>query len=181
MMNENILALNVFTTLLKDFDYEKIKAIYENNLWQNWFLDTDKKALEILNNYKINYEDLASDYTSLFISDIYYVKAPQSSSFYLDDKKQIYSDFTEEVKKIYFDNNFYAFYDNLFADNLLNELLFIKFLLEKNNKIALNDFLNNHFFKWFFIWAKDFENGAKTNFYKGLAMLMEDYFKNFRI
>lgn len=180
-MNEKVLALNVFITLLKDFDFEKIKAIYDNNLWQNWFLDANENTLKLLNEYKINYEDLASDYTSLFISDIYYVKAPQSSSFYLDDKRQIYSEYSEEIKKVYFNNNFYNFYDELFADSLVNELLFIKYLLENNNEKALKDFLNNHFFKWFYAWAKDMQNGAKCDFYKALALLMQEFFNDFRI
>lgn len=179
MIQEKILALNVFVGLLKDFDYEKIKSIYDNNLWQNWFLEADMKTLELLSNYKLNYEDLASDYTSLFISDIEFVKSPQSSSFYLDDKKMMYSCVSDEVKNLYISNGFFAFYNDLFADNLINELLFVKYLLENNKRDILKNFLNNHFFNWFFVWVEDMNNGAKTDFYKGLALLMREYFKKF--
>ncbi|MFX3627102.1 hypothetical protein [Campylobacter molothri] len=42
----------------------------------------------------------------------------------------------------------------------------------------MKEFLEKEFFTWFNTWNDDLEKGAKSDFYKGLAMLMRDFFNN---
>ncbi|WP_194710961.1 molecular chaperone TorD family protein [Campylobacter jejuni] len=48
-------------------------------------------ALKLLSSSNEDDKLIASDFTSLFLSDVDYVKAPPFASFYLDENKEIYS------------------------------------------------------------------------------------------
>lgn len=71
---------------------------------------------------------------------------------------------------------FFLFFNEEPADSLINELLFISFLIKKQDDIILQKFLKEEFFTWFNMWSFDVINKAKTHFYKALAMLMQDFF-----
>lgn len=60
---------------------------------------------------------------------------------------------------------------------LINELLFISFLIKKQDDITLQKFLKEEFFTWFNMWSFDVYNKSKSDFYKALIMLMKDFFK----
>ncbi|HEC1783476.1 TPA: hypothetical protein R1737_001549, partial [Campylobacter lari] len=51
---------------------------------------------------------------------------------------------------------------------------------ENNNKKTLKIFLEKDFFAWFDLWNDDLIKSAKSNFYKGFAMLMKDFFEEFK-
>lgn len=73
----------------------------------------------------------------MFLSDVDYVKAPPFASFYLDENKEIYSDNSDKVKQIFAQNNFFSFFNEEPANSLINELLFISFLIKKQDDIIL--------------------------------------------
>ncbi|WP_417903776.1 molecular chaperone [Campylobacter sp. LH-2024] len=137
-----------------------------------------KQALKLLSYSKEDEKMIGYDFTCLFLSDIDFVKAPPYASFYLDKDKEIYSNNSKKVKNIFLKYNFLNFLENEPQDSLINELLFIKELLKNNNEEILKEFLEKEFFTWFNAWNEDLEKEAKSDFYKGLAMLMRDFFNN---
>ncbi|ECW7686800.1 cytoplasmic chaperone, partial [Campylobacter jejuni] len=175
------LAIDIFINFLQNppnhFLLEKLK---KEEFWQNWFLKNNSKlqctALKLLSSSNEDDKLIASDFTSLFLSDVDYVKAPPFASFYLDENKEIYSDNSDKVKQIFAQNNFFSFFNEEPADSLINELLFISFLIKKQDDITLQKFLKEEFFTWFNMWSFDVINKAKTHFYKALTMLMQDFF-----
>ncbi|ELY7676951.1 molecular chaperone TorD family protein, partial [Campylobacter jejuni] len=92
-------------------------------------------ALKLLSSSNEDDKLIASDFTSLFLSDVDYVKAPPFASFYLDENKEIYSDNSDKIKQIFVQNNFFSFFNKEPADSLINELLFISFLIKKQDDI----------------------------------------------
>ncbi|OCX43657.1 cytoplasmic chaperone [Campylobacter ornithocola] len=178
------LAIDVFINFLQNPpDKNLLEKLKENKLWENWFLKNDNplqiEALKLLSCNE-NEETIGSDFVSLFLSDINFVKAPPFASFYLDKDKEIYSCNSDRVKNIFIINNFLYFLENEPADSLVNELLFIKELLKHNDKKTLKIFLEKDFFTWFNLWNDDLEKGAKSDFYKGFAMLMKDFFEELK-
>ncbi|EMY7185278.1 molecular chaperone TorD family protein [Campylobacter jejuni] len=175
------LAIDIFINFLQNppnhFLLEKLK---KEEFWQNWFLKNNSKlqctALKLLSSSNEDDKLIASDFTSLFLSDVDYVKAPPFASFYLDENKEIYSDNSDKVKQIFAQNNFFSFFNEEPADSLINELLFISFLIKKQDDITLQKFLKEEFFTWFNMWSFDVINKAKIHFYKALTMLMQDFF-----
>lgn len=87
------LAIDIFINFLQNppnhFLLEKLK---KEEFWQNWFLKNNSKlqctALKLLSSSNEDDKLIASDFTSLFLSDVDYVKAPPFASFYLDEIKK---------------------------------------------------------------------------------------------
>ena len=175
-----ILAINIFISFLQnppsDFLLKKMK---EEGFWRE-FLQVNKplqaKALKILTNLNENENFIASDYTSLFLSDTDFVKAPLYASFYLSKDKEIYSLNSQKVREIFIKHNFLEFFDKEPADSMINELLFIRYLIKSKDFESLARFLKEDF-SWFFEWNLDVLNNAKSEFYKALAMIMKDFFE----
>ncbi|HEH3648788.1 TPA: molecular chaperone TorD family protein [Campylobacter jejuni] len=92
------------------FLLEKLK---KEEFWQNWFLKNNSKlqctALKLLSSSNEDDKLIASDFTSLFLSDVDYVKAPPFASFYLDENKEIYSDNSEKLSKFLCKITFFLF------------------------------------------------------------------------
>ncbi|MCV3440566.1 molecular chaperone TorD family protein [Campylobacter lari] len=178
------LAIDVFINFLQNPpDKNLLEKLKKNKLWENWFLKNDNPLqIEALKLLSCNEDEktIGSDFVSLFLSDINFVKAPPFASFYLDKDKEIYSYNSDRVKNIFISNKFLNFLENEPADSLVNELLFIKKLLENNNKKTLKIFLEKDFFAWFDLWNDDLIKSAESNFYKGFAMLMKDFFEEFK-
>ncbi|MBZ7953895.1 molecular chaperone TorD family protein [Campylobacter sp. W0018] len=177
------LAIDIFITFLKNPPKQDLlEKIQEEQLWQRWFLKNEnplqKEALRLLSYSKEDEKTIGYDFTRLFLSDINFVKAPPYASFYLDKDKEIYSSNSEKIKNIFLKYNFLIFLENEPQDSLINELLFIKELLKNDDKKTLKEFLEKEFFTWFNMWNNDLEKGAKSDFYKGLAMLMRDFFND---
>ncbi|MBF7042305.1 molecular chaperone TorD family protein [Campylobacter volucris] len=175
------LAIDIFINFLENPPKNiLLKKIKKEGFWNNWFLKNNntlqKEALDLLNNSNEDEKEIGYDFTCLFLSDIDFTKAPPYASFYLDKDKEIFSNNSDKIKQIFKKHNFLNFYTNEPADSLINELLFIKNLIQKNDTKTLQDFLDKEFISWFFLWNKDLNQNSKTNFYKGLAKLMQDFF-----
>ncbi|RKO64418.1 cytoplasmic chaperone [Campylobacter sp. P255] len=175
------LAIDVFISFIQNPPNQSLlNQIKENKLWQDWFLKNENPLqIEALKLLSSNEDEalIGSDFVSLFISDIEYTKAPPFASFYLDKDKEIYSSNSNKIKDIFLNHRFCDFLENEPSDSLVNELLFIKELINTKNNKVLKNFLEKEFFTWFYLWSKDLLNGSKSNFYKGLSMLMEDFFQ----
>ena len=177
------LAIDIFITFFKNPPKQDLlNKIQEEQLWQRWFLKNEnplqKQALKLLSYSKEDEKMIGYDFTCLFLSDIDFVKAPPYASFYLDKDKEIYSNNSKKVKNIFLKYNFLTFLENEPQGSLINELLFIEELLKNNNEEILKEFLEEEFFTWFNAWNEDLEKEAKSDFYKGLAMHMRDFFNN---
>ncbi len=175
------LAIDVFINFLQNPpDENLLSKLQKDKLWQNWFLKNENplqiEALKLLSSNE-NEKTIGSDFVNLFLSDVDFVKAPPFASFYLDKDKEIYSCNSDKIKNIFLNNQFLNFLENEPADSLINELLFIKELLKNDDKKILKAFLKEEFFTWFNMWNDDLTKEAKSDFYKGLAMLMKDFFK----
>ncbi|HBK1841448.1 TPA: hypothetical protein LGC74_001601, partial [Campylobacter jejuni] len=70
----------------------------------------------------------------------------------------MYSDNSDKIKQIFVQNNFFSFFNKEPADSLINELLFISFLIKKQDDIILQKFLKEEFFTWFNMWSFDVIN-----------------------
>ncbi|ECH3697064.1 cytoplasmic chaperone [Campylobacter coli] len=177
------LAINIFINFLQNPpDHFLLEKLKKENFWQKWFLKNDsplqQKALDLLINSNEDDKTIGCDFTNLFLSSIDFVKAPPFASFYLDKSKEIYSCNSDKVKNIFHQNNFLTYLHDEPADSAINELLFIQYLITAKNNETLKEFLNKEFLPWFNIWSLDIINKAETDFYKALAMLMQDFFNH---
>ncbi|HEC1874008.1 TPA: molecular chaperone TorD family protein [Campylobacter jejuni] len=134
-------------------------------------------ALKLLSSSNEDDKLIASDFTSLFLSDVDYVKAPPFASFYLDEIKKFIQIILIKLSKFLCKITFFLYFNEEPADNLINELLFISFLIKTQDDITLQKFLKEEFFTWFNMWSFYVYNKSKSDFYKALIMLMKDFCK----
>ncbi|HEC1783413.1 TPA: hypothetical protein R1737_001481, partial [Campylobacter lari] len=110
------LAIDVFINFLQNPpDKNLLEKLKKNKLWENWFLKNDNPLqIEALKLLSCNEDEktIGSDFVSLFLSDINFVKAPPFASFYLDKDKEIYSYNSDRVKNIFISNKFLNFLEN---------------------------------------------------------------------
>jgi len=137
---------------------------------------------------------LAEEYTYLFIGPGR-IPAPPWESVYLSEKRLIFQEQTEEVRKEY--QKYGLFFEKFRqepADHIGLELDFMHHLnqvvmesLEKDDSEHFNqaqkalvtqkDFLSNHLLKWVPQFSQEILKSAETNFYRGFAKILDGFLK----
>ena len=183
---EKILCLQVFLNLLENPpSLELLNNLTSQNLWQEWLYPTATpklaQALELLGAVEASQESanaIGVDYTCLFISDIDFAKAPPYASFYLDKDGEIYSPHSDEVAAIYAKSGF-VHARNTPPDSLFNEMGFLIFLLAREqNDTGAREFFKDEVALWLYQWSAKLIEHSKSDFYKGLGLLIEDFFEH---
>lgn len=155
------------------------------------------KGIQILKDYlqshkvldEEEYDSLHWDYTRLFIGP-YKLPAPPWESAYLNKERLLFQKETLEVREAYLKYSFLPVeYGHEADDHIgleldfmyrLNELALSK--LEKNETeefqqllIDQKSFLENHLLKWIFSFSQAVIKNANTEFYQGMANLLQGY------
>ena len=125
-------------------------------------------------------DELAADYLRVFLGAGVYdgAAAFPYESVYTGEKPLVMQKAWEEVRKIYLENGL-SLADaptDLMEDHIAIELQFMAKLCEYTEKTeAAKDFLKNHLLVWSERFCKDIQKYAETDFYKGVALLTENY------
>lgn len=140
---------------------------------------------------KVTYENLHWDYTRLFIGPNT-LPAPPWESAYLNEERLLFQKETLQVRRAYLAYHFLPKYVGLEADDHIGlELDFMyqlsKFATEKYQQRELdklqksmNDqqqFLENHLLKWIPMFCRDVVDHADTDFYIGMAHILNGFIK----
>ncbi len=146
-------------------------------------LDSIVKNLELNNNaiglrksYCANPEGLEIlqiEYTRLFINAPPAVIAPPYSSIYLDQEGNLYGPSAVWVKKFYQQHGFELSGGGDIPDHLVLELDFIALLIDEGQDNEAEQFLNEHFRKWFPLFKERVLNGSTNKFYSTLLTLVD--------
>lgn len=200
LSSESVVLEILAKILLKYPDKEYIKNILDEDLFSDIPYSENQpstiKGLELLsswqNNNRIRQEDsllsdLRADYTGLFLNTSVKNFSPWES-VYLGDEPSLFQESTLNVRNWY--RRFGLQIENIYKepdDHIGLELSFISHLsrlalsaLEENqnekfNKIigAKKDFLFEHPKKWGVAWANQVHEYAKTDFYRGVALIIK--------
>ncbi|MDL0088976.1 TorD/DmsD family molecular chaperone [Campylobacter gastrosuis] len=156
-----------------------------------WIYDSQSSdfltAISLLKQAKNeSFDEISSDFTQLFICGEMELNAPLFGSFYYSNYGEAVCEKTAQMAKIYKDENFYEFFSDLEANNLVNELIFLSFLL-KNDKLARAKEL---FFDEIYTYSEQFSSRLKQRanskffvamgyFFSDFLEILKDELKNF--
>ena len=141
---------------------------------QNFDIDTD--ASELRQSYCGNPEGLEKlqiEYTRLFINAIPAVIAPPYSSVYLDQEGNLFGPSAVWVRKFYQQNGFELSGEGDIPDHLVLELDFLALLLDEDQDDEAEQFLREHFRKWFPLFRERVLSGSTNTFYSTLLSLVD--------
>ncbi|MDD2310170.1 MAG: molecular chaperone TorD family protein [Desulfuromonadaceae bacterium] len=144
------------------------------NISQN--LDLNKDALGLRQSYcasEEGLEELQIEYTRMFINAIPAVVAPPYSSIYLDKEGNLYGRSAVWAKQFYQLHGFDLAGEEDLPDHLVLELDFLGLLLEEGQEDAAEQFLSEHFRRWFPSFKERVLNGSTNKFYSTLLTLVD--------
>lgn len=144
------------------------------SIMQNLGLNNDAHRLR--QSYCTNPEGLEIlqiEYTRLFINAIPAVVAPPYSSIYLDQEENLYGHSAVWVKQFYQQHGFDLAGEADLPDGLALELEFLALLIDENQNVVAEQFLHEHFRKWFPIFKERVLNGSSNQFYSTLLTLVD--------
>ena len=145
-----------------------------NNIVQN--LDLENDALGLRQSYYANKEGLEIlqiEHTRLFINAHPAVIAPPYSSVYLDQEGNLFGPSAVWVRKFYQQHGFELSGEGDIPDHLVLELDFIALLIDEGQDDEAEQFLNEHFRKWFPFFKERVLNGSTNKFYSTLLTLVD--------
>lgn len=169
------------------FDFIKAPIIEEEN-------DIDR-GLNLMNkavrfndgNFDVFLENLAIEFTRLFLGPASPIAIP-FASFYLSESKRLMTDETISIRKKYLEAGIAAKYlHSIPDDHISTELEFLALLAqevvtlyEKGKRSdasqkyeAMNSFLSNHLSLWAPIFAKHIIKNSNEDFFKGAALALK--------
>ncbi|NTV49555.1 MAG: hypothetical protein HGB32_01845 [Geobacteraceae bacterium] len=139
-------------------------------------LDLNNDALWLRQSYCANQEGLEIlqiEHTRLFINAHPAVIAPPYSSVYLDQEGNLFGPSAVWVRKFYQQHGFELSGEGDIPDHLVLELDFIALLLDEGLYDEAEQFLNEHFRKWFPLFKKRVLSGSTNKFYYTLLTLVD--------
>ncbi|MDD2582912.1 MAG: molecular chaperone TorD family protein [Desulfuromonadaceae bacterium] len=139
-------------------------------------LDLDNDTLGLRQTYCANQEGLEIlqiEYTRLFINATPSVIAPPYSSVYLDQEGNLYGPSAVWVRRFYQQNGFELAGDADIPDHLALELEFIALLIDEHQEEVAEQFLNEHFRRWFPLFRARVLSGSTNKFYSTLLTLVD--------
>lgn len=139
-------------------------------------LDLDNDALALRQRYcssQEGLEQLQIEYTRLFINAAPAVIAPPYSSIYLDQEGNLYGPSAVWVKHYYLREGFDVAGEGDIPDHLALELEFIALLIDEQQEKVAEQFLNEHFRRWFPLFRERVLNGSTNTFYSTLLTLVD--------
>jgi TorA maturation chaperone TorD len=144
------------------------------NIKQNLDLDSDATGIHWNCNAKPDgLELLQIEYTRLFINAAPAVIAPPYSSIYLDHEGNLYGQSAVWVKQFYQLHGFDVEGEGDITDHLVLELEFLALLIEEQQGDSAEQFLNEHFRRWFPLFRERVLNGSANQFYSTLLTLVD--------
>ena len=180
-------AARIFTEFLSDSPTpQTLETLKQQGVLKEWFIHSQNesgkvgKVLWKKAHEEEIYDEIAADYTQLFICDEESLKAPPYASYYLDQSGETYTQESDATRVMY---QKFGFYMPLMktepSDHVAIELAFLSILLKsyEANKIfdePLKFFIATHLSPWIFAWCQDVQKNAKTNFYRGIGYLLEE-------
>jgi len=141
-------------------------------------LDLNNDALGLRQSYCANQEGLELlqiEYTRLFINSSPAVIAPPYSSVYLDQEGNLYGPSAVWVHKFYHLHGFELSGAGDIPDHLVLELDFLALLIEEGQDDVAEQFLSEHFRKWFPRFKERVLNGS-TNKFNSTLLTLVDFF-----
>lgn len=183
--NNEFISLVMTNGLLSNFPYKN-----ENQLITDG-IDLVNNNLSKLNESS-DFENLVADYTYLFIGPDK-LPSPPWESVYRGEKRLVFGEHTIQVRRAYREYKLQPGRLNQDPDDHIGyELDFMYQLnekiiqrLKKGNipaikkiLISQRDFLNNHLSKWVQEFTQDMGKSARTDFFKGFAMILEGFIKH---
>lgn len=139
-------------------------------------LDIDNDAPGLRQSYCANpegLEELQIEYTRLFINAIPAVIAPPYSSVYLDQEGNLYGPSAVWAQKFYHQEGFELSGEGDIPDHLVLELDFLALLLDEDQDDEAEQFLREHFRKWFPLFRERVLNSSTNTFYSTLLTLVD--------
>ncbi|MBM7854112.1 TorA maturation chaperone TorD [Desulfohalotomaculum tongense] len=204
LLEERVFVYNVLKqTFIEEPSKHFLKILLENEVLQSFPLIDESstllegvteatrqlKKIDILDTRE--FDKLHWDYTKMFIGP-YKIPAPPWESAYLTEERLLFQDRTLEVRRIYLRYNFIPKYYLHEADDhigleldfmyQLSKMVADKFKTREIPKIItlLNDqkyFLEEHLLKWVPMLTADIIKNADTEFYSGMAKILNSYLK----
>ncbi len=120
-------------------------------------------------------EDLQVEYTRLFINGVPHVAAPPYGSVYLE--KTIRGKYSEDILEYYHSLGYTLTENADLPDSLIQQLEFLSFLAEDQNRKAEEEFLARFFLPWFVIFASKVKEEAQHPFYKIIISIIDFFTK----
>lgn len=118
--------------------------------------------------------DIGHDFHDLFAHN----QVPVYESFYnypMEEGPRRWGKATGDVQKFYESAGLAVWEDKQMApDHISTELLFMSYLAENDHVIELGSFLREHVMKWVPAFCEEVEARAKTEFYRKIAILLEE-------
>jgi TorA maturation chaperone TorD len=145
-----------------------------DNIVQN--IDLNNDALGFRQSYCDNQEGLEIlqiEHTRLFINAYPAVIAPPYSSVYLDLEGNLFGPSAVWVRKFYQQHGFELSGEGDIPDHLVLELDFIALLLDEGLDNEAEQFLSEHFRKWFPLFKERVLSGSTNKFYSTLLALVD--------
>ena len=180
-MQNLAVASKIFIVLFeKEPTKELFDAIVNDGFFDDFLIRQSrlKQALSEFKNAKSeSYDEVAAEFTSLFISDIGGAKAPPFASYFFSDYAQSKSSLSLDIYKRFYEPYGYAKIYPIAYDALLNELGFVAFTLEKDelNLDKFKEFLSYEFLPFAQIFATLILKHSKSSFYKAVTLLFLDF------
>ena len=170
----------LYSFLAQSFRYPEQAWLCESyfdlleSIVQNFDIDND--ALGLRQSYCVNpvgLEMLQVEYTRLFINATPTVIAPPYSSVYLDQEGNLYGPSAVWVKRFYQQHGFDLAGEGDLPDHLVLELDFLALLLNEGLDDEAEQFLREHFRKWFPLFRERVLSGSTNTFYSTLLSLVD--------
>ena len=170
----------LYSFLAQSFRYPEQAWLCESyfdlleSIVQNFDIDND--ALGLRQSYCVNpvgLEMLQVEYTRLFINATPTVIAPPYSSVYLDQEGNLYGPSAVWVRRFYQQHGFELSGEGDIPDHLVLELDFIALLIDEGQDDEAEQFLNEHFRRWFSLFRERVLTGTTNTFYSTLLTLVD--------
>jgi len=181
MDNLNSKTLTTFYSFLaQSFRYPEQTWLREpyfdllDSIMQSFDIDNDAPGLR--QSYCANQEgleELQIEYTRLFINAIPSVIAPPYSSVYLDQEGNLFGPSAVWVKQFYQQHGFDLAGEGDLPDHLVHELDFIALLLDEGQDDVAEQFLKEHFRRWFPLFSERVLKSSTNPFYYTLLTLVD--------
>ena len=119
-------------------------------------------------------EDLQIEYTRLFINDFPHLTSPPYESYYRSAGGLLNDETSDEVVSFY-NRCGYSFQEKTeLPDHIAIELEFMGLLLNDDMNAEYDEFLNEHFRKWFPFFKKRVFENSRHPFYKAIVEMIPE-------
>lgn len=122
-----------------------------------------------------SFDEISSDFTRLFICDEKELNAPLFASFYYSNYGEAICEKTAKMAQIYKNENFYEFFSDLEANNLVNELNFLAFLLKKDKILKAKELFFDEIYPYATHFSNRLKSKANSKFFGAIGYFFSDF------